>query len=91
MNDKRKSKTRENPANLNQLNDVLRGFVANPGMDCDIYILSEFNSYLQSWLNATGWRSGCDSVNAKKLCSYFSHLLMSTVPDNSSCFILLTC
>ena len=80
MNDKRKSKRRENTANLNQLNDVLRGFVANPGMDWDI---SEFNPYLQSLLNATGWRSGCDRVNAKNLCSYFSHLLMSTVPDNS--------
>lgn len=61
MNDKRKSERRENTANLNQLNNILIWFVANPGMDWDI---SEFNQYLQSLLYATGWRSGCDSVNA---------------------------
>jgi len=38
MNDKRKSERRENTANLNQLNYILIWFVANPGMDWDIYI-----------------------------------------------------
>ena len=48
MNDRRQSKTRENPANLNQLNDVLRGFVANPGLDWDIHIYIYYLSLIHT-------------------------------------------